>query len=141
MGRGSSKAGGGGNKATLSSEYSNIQGVTGYSIKTADGNNMEFYFSKQDGQTYYRNTLSEVPEPTPNNMTESQMINRIKQNGATVKKYSDKELQDKEKKRLKDRKETSDFLDAYTARNSGADATNKAYRNSKRAGRIAKRRK
>jgi len=93
-----------------------------------------------DGETYYSNSLGVVPEPTPNDWTEKEMIDAIKNNGSQVQKYSKSELVNKEAERLKDREETERFLNLEYARNKGADIGAKAYRNTRKAQRIARRR-
>ena len=141
MGRGTSKAGGSGGGGSINTQAKeNIKGLSGYNIVTANGDNVEFYFRKSEGDTYYSNTINGDFEQTPNNWTEQEMIQAVKNNGGTVDKYSNKQLIDIEEKRLKDRAETDKLLNQQYARNKGADLTNKAYRNSKKARSISKRR-
>ena len=136
MGRGSSKAGG---SAFTKEAEKNVSGMTGYNVTTANGDTMEFFFRKDGGETFYTNSIGGTPEPTPNNWTEKQMIERIEDNGGSTEKYSKKELVEKEAKRLEDRAKTSKVLDAAYARNKVGDQVNKAYRNTRRASRIARR--
>ena len=72
---------------------------------------MQYFFQKQDGVTYYKNGIGEIGEPTPQNMTEQQMIDRMKSNGATVNKMSKSELTQIYDDYKADRKQTNDFLD------------------------------
>lgn len=116
----------------------NVKGVNGYNVVSSDGTKREFYFQTEGGKTYYSNSLGVVLEPTPNDWTEKEMIDAIKNNGGQVQKYSRSELVNKEAERLKDREETNRFLNNEYARNSGADIGAKAYRNTKRAQRIAR---
>ena len=119
----------------------NVDGVNGYAVKTSNGENMEFYFKKTNEGTFYGNAINRIDEPTPNNMTERQMIDRIKSNGGKTSKYSKNELVDKEVTRIQDRRETNNMLNREYARNRGADQNAKAYRNTRRANRIARRNK
>ena len=124
---------------TTAQAKQNIQGVTGYNVTAANGDNMEFYFKKSGDNTFYANKIGDMYEPTPNNWTEKQMINRIKSNGGTADKYSNTQLLDKEINRIKDRAEMNTFLNNAYARNKEADQGNKAYRNTKKSRRIARR--
>lgn len=124
---------------TTAEAKQNIQGVNGYSVKAANGENMEFYFRKSGDNTFYANRIGDRYEPTPNNWTEKQMINRIKSNGGTADKYSNTQLLDKEINRLKDRAEMNTFLNNAYARNKEADLGHKAYRNTKKSRRISRR--
>ena len=140
MGRGSSKAGGGGKTSAFTKEAEkNVRGMTGYNVTTANGDKMEFFFIKDGGETLYTNSIGGMPEITPNNWSEKQMIERIKGNGGSAEKYSKKELVEKEARRLEYRAKTSKVLDEAYARNKVGDQVNKAYRNTRKANRIARR--
>ena len=141
MGRGASKAGGlsgGGTITTQAKE--NIKGLTGYSITTSSGDEIEFYFRKSGDDTFYSNTINGNFEQTPNNWTEKEMIQAVENNGGSANKYSNKQLLNIEKNRLEEKRKTDEFLNKEYARNKGADITHKAYRNTKKAKRISKRR-
>lgn len=137
MGRGSSKGGGGGALAAEARER--VKGVTGYNITRADGGKMEMFFRESGGETYYSNDIGELPTPTPNGWTAAEMIARIEQNGGTATKYTKAQLVKKETERLEARRQTDELLNREYARNRHADANNKAYRNTRRAQRIARR--
>lgn len=140
MGRGSSKAGGGGGGNALATQaVQNVQGVTGYHVKRSDGVELDFFFQTQNGDTYVSNSLGEIPQPTPNGWTETQMVNTIRQFGGQVTTYSKKQLVNMETQRLQDRQATNNLLNQSYARNGVADATNRAYRNTRRAQRLARR--
>lgn len=114
-----------------------VKGMTGYKVQTASGDNMEVYFRKQGGETYYTSEFGAIPEKTPNNMTEREMVNRIKDNGGKVEKYTKAELVEKEEKRRKNRKESDKMLDqAYVN-----DRDMKQGSRSDRTGNRARRRK
>ena len=141
MGRGSSKAGGGGGNgnALATQAAQNVQGVTGYHVTRSDGVNLDFFFQTQNGGTYVSNSLGDIPQPTPNGWTETQMVNTIRQFGGQVTTYSKKQLINMETQRLQDRQATNDLLNQAYARNGAADVGSKAYRNTKKAQRIARR--
>ncbi|MBR5677081.1 MAG: hypothetical protein IKX20_02975 [Paludibacteraceae bacterium] len=139
MAKGSSKAGGGAG-GIVKQATENVKGINGYEVTTANGNKLEFFMRKVDGETFYSNQLGAIPESTPNGMSEQQMLDAITRNGGTVRKYSKQELVNMESQRLKDRQETNEFLNQQYARNKGGDQVNKAYRNTKKANRMAKRR-
>ena len=139
MGRGSSKAGGGGGGNALAKQAAqNVQGVTGYHVTRADGVELDFFFQSQDGDTYVANNLGEIPQPTPNGWTETQMVNTIRQFGGQVTTYSKQQLVNMETQRLQDRQATNALLNQAYARNSAADAGHRAYRNTRRAQRLAR---
>lgn len=115
-------------------------GTTGYDVINASGDRMTFYFQTVGDTTFYKNTIGEMGEPTPNNMTESEFIQRIKNNGGTVTKKTDEEIAKEYSDYRNDREATNKFLDAYAVRNSGADLVNEQYRNTRRAFRINRRR-
>lgn len=119
---------------------SSVKGINGYNVVTANGENRTFYFEKSGDTTYYRNSINGVGEPTPENMTEKEMIQRIQNNGGTVTKKTTKELQAEMDAYKKDREATNELLNNVYARNRGADQNNKAYRNTRKANRIARRR-
>ncbi len=142
MGRGSSKisgGAGGGDNNFAKQAAQNVKGITGYNVTRSDGVNLDFFFQTQDGVTYYSNRLGEIPQPTPNGWTEADMIFNIKRFGGSVTSYTNKQLVNMETQRLQDRQQTNDFLNATYTRNRGADQTNRAYRNTRRANRIARR--
>jgi acetylornithine/succinyldiaminopimelate/putrescine aminotransferase len=141
MGRGSSKAGsgGGGGNALATQAAQNVQGVTGYHVKRSDGVDLDFFFQTQDGDTYVSNSLGEIPQPTPNGWTETEMVNTIRQFGGQVTTYSKQQLVNMETQRLQDRQATNSLLNQSYVRNSGADAVNRGYRNTRRAQRSARR--
>ena len=109
MGRGSSKAGGGSGGGGMVADA--IKGMTGYKIQTPSGDNMEMYFEKRNGDTYYTSEIGATPERTPNGMTEREMVSRIQDNGGVVEKYTKSELIEKEERRRKNRKESNKMLD------------------------------
>lgn len=118
----------------------NNSGISGYNVTTSNGQKMIFYFEKSpDGTTYYRNTINGVGEPTPNNMTEKEFVERIKNNGGTADRMSDADITKQLADYKKDREEFNDMMNREYARNRGADLGEKAYRNTKKANRIAKR--
>ena len=141
MGRGTSKAGGGagGNSSLQSQATQNVKGVSGYNVTRSDGVNLDFFFQTVDGDTYYSNNLGDIPQPTPNNWTESEMISNIQNFGSTVSRYTKKQLVNMETQRLQQRQQTNDILNQAYARNSGADVGSRIYRNTRRAQRIARR--
>lgn len=103
-GRGASSGGGSGGKDS------------GYVIKTENGETLNMYFSKQGGKTYYSNTINGIPEPTPNNWTEKQMIDRITENGGTITKKTKADLRREYSNYQQGRKETNAILDrAYVS--------------------------
>ena len=106
MGRGRSgvSSGGGG------SGIPNVNSA--YTFTDGSGNTMEMYFSKMDGQNYYSRGIGETPNPTPNNMTPSQMVGRARANGYTVDKKSNKTLKEEYDAYKKDKAETQRVLDA-----------------------------
>lgn len=117
-----------------------LQNTTAYNLKNRGGEEMTYYFTKgTDGNTYYTDKLGGIPKQTPQGLTEKQMISRAKDNGVKVSKIAKSDLVEMEKKRRKDRKETERFLTNDNVRNKGADAQNRAYRNYRRASRLAKR--
>lgn len=73
-------------------------------------------------------------------MTPKEMMARAKSNGANVKAVKSKDLVQMHKNYKKDREETNDFLNRSYVRNKGADETNKEYRNTLKATRLARRR-
>ena len=115
-----------------------VKGMSGYHV-SGDGIDLDFYFQKVDGETYVSNNIGDIPEPTPNNWTEKEMIDALKQNGSQVEKYSKSQLINQESERIKYRQQTNDFLNNEYARNSGADIGAKIYRNTKKAQKIARR--
>lgn len=126
---------------TRATAIDNTKGVTGYDITAANGDKTEFYFHKSpDGGTLYGNSINHIDTNTPNGWTEKEMIQAVKNNGGSASKYSQNQIVDKEVARLNDRAATNDFLNKEYVRNKGADATHKAYRNSKSARRISRRR-
>lgn len=142
MGRGNSgiSGGAGGNQTVLSQARENIKGVSGYNVTTADGGTMEFYFAKNDdGDTLYGNSINNIANETPNGWTENQMIAAIQNNGGTVDKYSKNQLLQIEVDRLNDRVATNTMLNNAYARNADADVGHRAYRNTRRANRISRR--
>ena len=139
MGRGSSKAGGGGGNPLVTQATQNVQGVTGYNVTRSDGVNLNYFFQTQNGETYVANNLGDVPRPTPNGWTETQMINTVRQFGGQVTPYTHQQLINMETQRLQDRQQTNAFLDQSYVRNGGADAVNRGYRNTRRAQRQARR--
>lgn len=140
MGRGSSKVGGG-NQTVLSQAQENIKGVSSYNVVTADGGTMDFYFIKTSGgDTLYGNSINGIANETPNGWTENQMITAIQNNGGTVDKYSKNQLLQIEIDRLNNRAATNAILDNAYVRNTVTDAGNRAYRNTRRASRISRRR-
>ena len=141
MAKGASKGNGrgGGGGLTQQAEQ-NVKNINGYNVTRSDGVNLDFYFAvNSDGETMVSNTLGGLFEPTPYGWTESEMISRIEQFGGQTKKYTKSQLVSKETERLKDREETNKTLDQSYARNRIGDLVNKAYRNTKKAGRMARR--
>ena len=96
-------SGGGGGAATA------LNGTSGYNV-TVNGQNMQYFFEKQDGVTYYKNSIGAIGEPTPENMTERQMIDRMKNNGVTVNKMSKSELTQLYDSYKSDRAQMNEFL-------------------------------
>lgn len=118
----------------------NNSGISGYNVTASNGQKLTFYFEKSsDGTTYYRNTINGVGEPTPDNMTEKQFIERIKNNGGTADKMSDADITKQLADYRKDREEFNAMMNRESVRNRGADLGERAYRNTRRASRIAKR--
>lgn len=115
-------------------------GMTGYNVTTANGQKMTYYFEKSDEGTMYKRSIGALYEPTPNNMTEKEFIQRVQANGGTVEKISNAELARQQEEYRQDRERTNEFLNNTYARNKGADSNNKAYRNTKKAQRINRRR-
>lgn len=103
MGRGSSKASGG------SGVVAALKGVSGYNV-TFNGEDRQYFFEKHDDVTYYKTSINDIGEPTPNNMTETQMVNRMKENGASVNSMSKSELTKLYKGYQDDRKKTNEIL-------------------------------
>lgn len=99
-GRGASSGGGGG--ATIPK--------SGYTITSENGQTIEWYFRKEGNNTYYSNTINGIPKPTPNNLTEKEMIERVKANGGVVNKKSKAQLKSEQKEYERQRKETDDIL-------------------------------
>ena len=102
---------------------------------------MDFYFIKTSGgDTLYGNSINGIANETPNGWTENQMITAIQNNGGTVDKYSKNQLLQIEIDRLNNRAATNAILDNAYVRNTVTDAGNRAYRNTRRASRISRRR-
>ena len=140
MAKGSSKGGGAGG-ALAKQAAENMKGVNGYTVILSDGRKMDYFFQvNDDGKLYQSTNLYYIPEPVPYGYNEAQMMANIERFGGQVTKYSKKQLIDMETARLKDRQETNAFLNQHYARNRGADVGAKAYRNTRKANRIAKRR-
>ena len=74
-----------------------------------------------------------------NGLTLEQITANAKNAGATVRTYTKRELKKYDAEYAADRKATSEFLDRVYARNRDADLGHKAYRNTRKASRIAKR--
>ena len=104
MAKDASKGGGGGGLV-------NIENTNGYDITTANGEKMQFFIRQTDGGvTFFRRDLSDIMEPTPEGMTEKEMIQAIKNNGGTVRKISAKQLEAMERARLAARKKSDELL-------------------------------
>lgn len=89
---------------------------SGYVVTTATGETMQWYFSKANGQTYYRNEIGEIPTPTPNGWTEKQMIDRVVANGGKAQAKSRSELIKEYTQFANNKKEMNDFLNqAYVS--------------------------
>ena len=112
--------------------------TSAYTVKNGN-NTVEWYFSKSGDTNYYRNTINGQPEPTPNNWSPKEMIDRVKENGGTVEKKTTAQLKKEVKKYQKEKAEMNDFLNREYARNRDADSVHKAYRNYKRAQRLSRR--
>lgn len=111
----------------------NIKGMSGYQVTAANGDTLEFYFSKSNGVTLYGNSIGDVTHSTPNDWNEQQMIQAIQNNGGQAVKYTKNQLLQMEIARLQDRIVTNQFHDQYGARNRIADQISKEYRNHRRA--------
>ena len=113
MAKGASKLGGGNNGGRgMSEAVQNMKGINGYKVTTATGDEVEMFFTKNGDTNYYKNSLTDTFEETPNNWTEKQMIDRINENGGNAQKYSKQELEDKEQTRIEQRRQSDKLLDA-----------------------------
>lgn len=129
MGRGNSGRGGGNTANTEN-------GITALTVVTSDGTRLEF--QKVNGKYY--NVTDNNPEELPAGINFKTIASNAEKQGAKVEKLTPKDLEKKKKKHAAYRKEMDEFLNNQTARNRHADQVNKAYRNTKKASRIAKRR-
>lgn len=75
-----------------------------------NGETTEYYFHSSEGTNYYQRLIDGKPQPTPNNMTMQEFINRAKSNGASVKKISDQEIKRTKQDYKKDREKTNEWL-------------------------------
>ena len=124
MGRGSSKAGGGGAVA------GNINSA--YTVTSNTGQTLQWYFTTSNGNTFYRNSIGAMPEPTPGNMTESEMISRVKANGGSAQKKTNAQIRREYSEYEKGREETNAFLNS-------AYLTDRAFTRGMRASRTTNR--
>lgn len=89
---------------------------SGYVVTSATGQTTEWYFTKANGQTYYRNTIGEMPTPTPNGWTEKQMIDRVVANGGSAQAKSRSELKREYSQFVNEKEQTNELLNqAYVS--------------------------
>ena len=89
--------------------------TSGISV-TYDGMTTQYYFSSHDGQNYYQRGVSEMPEPTPQNMTAQEFKRRMIASGATVSNISDSERKQAEVSAHMGKAETDKILNqAYVS--------------------------
>ena len=139
MGKGTSPMGRSSGSEIAVQAKANIKGVEGYKITNKDGDTIEIYFRKSGDTTYYSRSINDIGDATPNGWTKEQMLARVKGNGGSYSRYSKKDLLAQEVKRLKGKSQTEKLLNQSSVRNKSGDLVNKAYRNFKKASRIAKR--
>ena len=133
MGRGRSKV--------SASNDARIRGISGgYTVTSADGSKSEWYFSKVDGQNYYKRSIGDTPRPTPNNMSEREIIGRIKANGGTVDKKSASDLKREYEAYRRERSEMDKFLDgAYVGDRTFVKSTRDVIKSRRGASRASRR--
>lgn len=115
-------------------------GLHGYTVVTKDGNETTFYFEKNDdGETFYKNRIGEMGEPTPEGMTEQEFMDRVRNNGNSVTQMSDENIANQLSEYAKDRAELEKFLQRVSVRSDVADQISRAYRTTRKASRINRR--
>ena len=66
-----------------SSRMGSAGGYSGMDV-TKDGETTRYYFTSKNGINYYQRGIGGTPEPTPLNMSASEMRRRVQANGASV---------------------------------------------------------
>lgn len=89
-----------------------LGGMQGLDV-TVNGETTRYYFASKNGENYYQVGTGGRLNPTPQNMTAKEFMDRVKANGGAVKKVSAKEKAKDEVKYQADRKETDKFLDKH----------------------------
>jgi hypothetical protein len=97
-----------------------------------DGEEKTYFFEQSKGKNYYHDTVGGIAEPTPQNMTPKEMMERMAANGAKVSIMSVNERKKIEAEYRKDRQQTNDFLNR-------AYLTDKTFVKGSRADRTARR--
>ena len=108
---------------------------SGYTVTSATGQTMEWYFSSANGQNYYRNSIGEIPEPTPNNWTDKQMIARVKENGGTAKEKTKTELKKEYAQYTSEKEATNRLLNQAYVSDRAFVKNSRQYRTGRRAAR------
>lgn len=82
---------------------------------TFEGATTEYYFTKRNGINYVQRDINGTPNPTPDNMSAKEYLQRAQNNGAEVHKISSKEIAAKKKAHKKHRQEMDRFLNHQSA--------------------------
>ena len=89
---------------------------SGYVVTSSTGQKTQWYFTRANGQTYYRNEIGEIPSPTPNGWTEKEMIDRVVANGGKAQAKSRSELKKEYAQFVREKEQTNVLLDqAYVS--------------------------
>lgn len=91
-------------------------GYSGMDV-TKDGETTRYYFTSKNGINYYQRGIGGTPEPTPLNMSASEMRRRVQANGASVRSVSPSERAAERKAYKVDKEATKRFLDYHDVSN------------------------
>ena len=91
-------------------------GYSGMDV-TKDGETTRYYFTSKNGINYYQRGIGGTPEPTPLNMSASEMRRRVQANGASVRSVSPSERAAERKAYKVDKEATKRFLDHHDVSN------------------------
>ena len=99
-----------------SSRMGSAGGYSGMDV-TKDGETTRYYFTSKNGINYYQRGIGGTPEPTPLNMSASEMRRRVQANGASVRSVSPSERAAERKAYKVDKEATKRFLHHHDVSN------------------------
>ncbi len=128
-------AGGGAVDAETREIEKSLENINGYTIKTANGETLQYFFTERNGTTWYKNDINGMFAPMPGNLTEKQLISNAKSRGNSVSEIPLSEMVESVKKYRKNRNEMDKFLTQNDVKNISAQKGTRMIRLAGNAGR------